>query len=64
MLNSFIGVLLAVAAYFYFQNKKLKSKILDSDLKNEKEKLDEQQKKTDGSRNRFLDLLEKYRKGE
>jgi len=63
VLNSLLGFLAALIFYLFFQNKRLKSKVLDSDLKNEKEKLDEHQKKTDNLRNRFFDLLERYRKG-
>ena len=63
-MNSIIALLAALVAVLFFQNKKLKRKVIDTDIKNEKEKLHDAQEKTDNARNRFLDLLNKYRKGE
>jgi t-SNARE complex subunit (syntaxin) len=63
-MNSIIGLLAALVAFLFFQNKKLKRKVIDTDIKNEKENLDDAQKKSDSARNRFIDLLNKYRKGE
>jgi|GEM_PF-3165309 len=62
-MNSLLGVLAAIIAYLFYQNKKLKSKTLSVELKNEKEKLHETQEKSNSARDRFLDLLERYRKG-
>lgn len=63
-MSSLIGILVAIIAYLFYQNKKLKGKVLDTELKNDKEKLYDAQKKTDSARDRFLALLDKYRKGE
>jgi t-SNARE complex subunit (syntaxin) len=63
-MNSIIALLAALVAFLFFQNKKLKRKVIDTDIKNEKENLDDAQKKSDSARNRFIDLLNKYRKGE
>jgi t-SNARE complex subunit (syntaxin) len=63
-MNSIIALLAALVAVLFFQNKKLKRKVIDTDIKNEKEKLHDAQEKTDNARNRFFDLLNKYRKGE
>jgi t-SNARE complex subunit (syntaxin) len=63
-MNSIIALLAALVAFLFFQNKKLKRRVIDTDIKNEKENLDDAQKKSDSARNRFIDLLNKYRKGE
>ena len=62
-MNSLLAFLAAIIAYLFFQNKSLKKKTFDAELKNDKEELNDAQKKTDGARNRFLDLLDRYRKG-
>lgn len=64
MLNSLLGILAAIVAYLFYQNKLLKRRVMDSELKNEKENLNDAQKKTDSARDRFISLLDKYRKGE
>lgn len=63
-MSSLIGFLAAIILYLFYQNGKLKSKVIDAELKNEKENLNDVQKKTNSARDRFLDLLNKYRKGE
>ena len=64
MINSVLAVLTAVIAYLFFQNKKLKRKVIDVEIKTEKEKLHDTQEKTNNARDRFFSLLDKYRKGE
>lgn len=64
MINAILGFLGAILAYLFLQNRNLKRKAIDAELKNEKETLDDAQKKTNNARDRFLDLLNKYRKGE
>lgn len=62
MLNSLLGMLVALIAFLFYQNKRLKRKAIDAELKSEKENLNDAQKKTDSARDRFLSLLDKYRK--
>lgn len=62
MINSIIGILAAIVAFFYYQNKRLKRKLIDTELKTEKENLNEAQKKSSGTRSRFIDLLNEYSK--
>lgn len=64
MLNSILGILVAIVTYLLYQNKKLKRKVIDTELRTEKENLNEAQKKSNSARDRFFDLLNKYRKGQ
>ena len=64
MLNSLLGILAALVAILFYQNKRLKRKVVDTQIKTEKEKLHDAQKKTNTARDRFFSLLDKYRKGE
>lgn len=64
MLNTLMGLLAALVAVLFLQNKRLKRKLVDTEIKTEKEKLHDAQEKSNSARNRFLDLLNKFRKGE
>lgn len=64
MLNTLMGLLAALIAVLFLQNKRLKRKLVDTEIKTEKEKLHDVQEKSNSARDRFLDLLNKFRKGE
>jgi biopolymer transport protein ExbB/TolQ len=64
MLNTLMGLLAALVAVLFLQNKRLKRKLVDTEIKTEKEKLYDAQEKSNSARDRFLDLLNKFRKGE